>query len=624
MRSFHPPRESLAAVSLLALDLLVRLVAGGPYRGATVLLLVATGLSLCPFLPQALPSLSVRLALVPALALGSFSIVLTTVSIVGVELTELSVRLAVGTVVVLLGVAGSLVPGGQDEPDPPPRSPLREGAVLAALAAIVAISFASAWDVVEPFPPPGSDWAYYLLYADQVDAQHTLVPENPYETGDVRSMGSYPGVGAVYGSFRLLDGVESESLSSGIAVVAALTPLGIFAAGSLWGAGAGLLAAAAYAVAPIRLEPMYWHGLATTLGLILVPVVVLAIGLMYRGERTWRTVTLLALSLAGLAALHSVSAGVVGITLGLVVAADVVVALAARRGLRAWWRDGMTRPVAAGTALGAVVGAGVVGQLWRNSLELGSTVSYRFYDADWLDAATLEHYYSWPFLTLTAASVVVVAWTQLRGRDPALGAIAALLLASVVVGQLWRLHVAFEYRRAVYYAAVPLVLLIGIAGATLRPRWLAIAGYGVVLAYVGHVSIGLRLPERLVSERPDRSALVEGLEAFRFALARAPASERSLVLADGCLGVRVPYVLRRPTMIANEEWQAGFENLVAQGRAARQVLAGGASGRRLAEELGVRYVVVDPRCTPEIGARLGGRVLVRSDGLVVVELPRRA
>jgi len=57
------------------------------------------------------------------------------------------------------------------------------------------------------------------------------------------------------------------------------------AAAALWGIGAGLSAALIYAVAPIRLEPAYWHGLGTALAMLFVPLVVMSLGLLFRGIR---------------------------------------------------------------------------------------------------------------------------------------------------------------------------------------------------------------------------------------------------------------------------------------------------------------------------------------------------
>jgi len=622
--SHRLPREALAAAGLLALDALLRLVAGGPYPGATFLLLVACGVSLLPFLPRELGSPSLRLAVLPALALGSFAILLTTVSIVGIPLTELSIRLAALGLVTLLGI----VVGVARRRDPGQESswPVRkEGLAIAALAGVFCLSLAAGWDVVEPFPPPGSDWGYYLLHADEIEAQGSLAPDNPYGVGEVRTLGSYPGIGAIYGSLRILDGVSSESLAVGLAVAVALTPLAVYAAvGALWGVGAGLLAAAAYAVAPIHLEPLYWHGLATTLGLLFLPLVLLALGLGYRGRRDPRVVGLLGFSLAAVAVMHSVSAGLVAVLLALVLLGDVLGGLVARAGVRSWWQGGMAKPVLSGIAAGCVLGAGVIVHLRQQAAELGSPVSYRFYDSDWLDSATLEYYFSWPFLGLAAASLVLVLWNRDSRRDRALGAVAALVLSSILVSQLWRVHVAFEYRRVVYYIAPALAILIGVAVARMRPRWLWVGGYAVIVAYIAHTSIGFRLPERVLEGRKESSETVDALRKLRIALGEPESGKRSLVVADGCLGVRIPYLVQWPTTIAFEDWQVGFTKLVPEARTAKAVLRGDAEGWRLADELGVRYVLVDPRCTPNVVVDLGGTTVFRGDELLIVELPKPA
>jgi hypothetical protein len=618
------PREGIAAAGLLALDALIRVVAGGPYPGATLLLLVACGVSLLPLLPKELASPSLRLAVLPALALGSFAILLTTVSVVGIRLTELSIRLSVLVLVVVLSIVGAVL--RRREHDVQMSWPVRrEGVAVAALAGIVCLSLAAGWDVVEPFPPPGSDWGYYLLHADEIEAQGRLAPDNPYGVGEIRTLGSYPGVGAVYGSLQILDGVSSESLTRGLAVAVALTPLAIYAAvAGLWGVGAGLLAAAAYAVAPIHLEPLYWHGLATTLGLLFLPLVVLALGLQYRGRRDPRVIGLLGFSLAAVAVMHSVSAGLVAVLLTLILLGDVLGGLVGRAGARSWWREGMAKPVLSGVAVGCVLGAGVIVHLRQLAVEVGSPVSSEFYDSDWLDSATLEYYFSWPFLGLVGASLVLVVWNRDLRRDRALGAVVALVLSSVLVSQLWRIHVAFEYRRVVYYVAPALVILIGIAFTRMRPRWLWVAGYALALAYIAHVSIGLRLPERLLEGGGERSETVDAVRALRLELEQGDSGRQTLVVADGCLGVRIPYLVRSPTTIAFEDWQVGFTKLVPEARAAKTVLRGGPEGRRQAEELGVRYVLVDPRCTPNVEAGLGGTTIFRGDELLIVELAEPA
>ena len=613
------PRASVAAATLLAVDVVIRLFAAGPYPGATLLLLVACGVALLPLLPRELGSPSLRVAVLPALGLGSFAILLTTVSIVGIPLTEVSIRLAVLALVVALGATAVSFRQRTDRDPPVAWTHRREAVAISLLIGIFALSFAAAWDVLEPFPPPGSDWGYYLLYADEIEAQDRIAAENPYGVGEVRALGSYPGVGAVYGSLRILDGLSSESLTRGLAVAVALTPLALYAVvGALWGVGAGLLAAAAYAVAPIHLEPLYWHGLATTLGLIFLLLAVLALALMYRGRRDRHVIALLGFSLAGVAVFHSVSAGLAAVLLGLVLLADLVGGLIARRGAGSWWREGMAMPVLAGGAVGCVLGAGVIAHLRQQAAALGSPVSYRFYDSDWLDAATLEYYFSWAFVGLAVAGLALVVWSRGLRRDPALAAVVALVIAAVLVSQLWRIEVAFEYRRVVYYVAPALAILVGIGVARARPRWLWTAGYALAVVYIAHVSIGFRLPERLLGDREERSETVDALRELGVRIEQG--GGRSLVVADGCLGVRVPYLVKSPTTIAFEDWQVGFTELVPEARAAKAVLQGGPEGRRLATELGVRYAVVDPRCTPNVEADLGGKTVFRGDELVIVEL----
>ena len=133
----------------------------------------------------------------------------------------------------------------------PAASRRRELLTLLALAAIVAFALASSWDIAYPFQPRGTDWGHYLLYADEVAAQGA-----PPDRRSARGRGR-PGlrrparVGAIYGSVLLLDGVSSWSLTVGIVVVSALSVLSVYAAAAvLWGTGAGLVAAGAYAVAP--------------------------------------------------------------------------------------------------------------------------------------------------------------------------------------------------------------------------------------------------------------------------------------------------------------------------------------------------------------------------------------
>ncbi|MBA3432947.1 MAG: hypothetical protein H0U08_02515, partial [Actinobacteria bacterium] len=159
----RPGGFAVAAVALLALDVFVRLLTGKPYPGATLLLLCACGVSLLPFLPREVGTPSLRLAVLPALSIGSFSILLTTVSIVGIGLTELSIRLAVLGLVVALGASAIILRRHESRSARKSWSARREGIAVAALVGIFVFSFASSYDIAGPFPPRGTDWGHYLL-----------------------------------------------------------------------------------------------------------------------------------------------------------------------------------------------------------------------------------------------------------------------------------------------------------------------------------------------------------------------------------------------------------------------------------------------------------------------------
>ena len=205
MRLDRLPRASVAAAALLVLDAVIRLFAGGPYPGATVLLLAACGISLLPLMPAALGTPSLRLAVLPALGLGSFAILLTTVSIVGIPLTELSIRLAVLGLVVVAATTAFVL--GRDEQTA--WSARREVIAVAVLVGVFAFSLGSSWDIAGSFPPRGTDWGHYLLYADEVEAQDALLIDDPLAGEEDRVFADPAGIGALYGSFLILDGTSS-------------------------------------------------------------------------------------------------------------------------------------------------------------------------------------------------------------------------------------------------------------------------------------------------------------------------------------------------------------------------------------------------------------------------------
>ena len=499
---------------------------------------------------------------------------------------------------------------------------------LLALAAIAAFALASSWDIAYPFQARGTDWGHYLLYADQVATQGHLLIDDPLAAEDDRIFADPPAVGALYGSVLVLDGVSSWSLTAGIAVLSALTVLSVYAAAAaLWGNGAGLVAAGAFAVAPIRLDPAYWHGLGTTLAIVFVPLVVMSLGLLFRGARGWRQIVFLAVVLLGVAAAHATSAIVVGAFVIVAPLLDLGVRSARARGqpravLQSWASDGVVTPLAYAVVLASVLGVGVLGHVLLQERALGTPVGSRFLDPGWLDRAAVEHYYGVPFLAASLVALALVLTSRRLREDAALLALASLALACVLVSQLWRVDVSLDYQRVVYYVGVGLALLIGVAFLRRGAHVVWIAAFVVVLVFVARASVGLRLPERVVQSEP-RAAAVSGLVSFKDRLDRGELPDTNLIVSDGCLHFAVPYLVRRPTLPAFGERQVGFVDRLPLARQAAAILAGGTEGAALAARLGVRYAVADPECVPDLAETLGGTTVVANDGVVVVRLPER-
>ncbi len=65
------------------------------------------------------------------------------------------------------------------------------------LVGVFAFSLGSSWDIAGSFPPRGTDWGHYLLYADEVEAQGALLIDDPLAGEEDRVFADPAGVGAV-------------------------------------------------------------------------------------------------------------------------------------------------------------------------------------------------------------------------------------------------------------------------------------------------------------------------------------------------------------------------------------------------------------------------------------------
>ena len=195
-----------------------------------------------------------------------------------------------------------------------------------------------------------------------------------------------PGVPAVYGAFLTLADVPATALLHGIWVFAALAILAVFVlAAALWGATAGLVAAGLYAVAPMTLNMLAWHGLPNVAALALTRWALFAAGVALRGEETRRHAAVLGCGLVALAAVHRFS-----FVLGLLA---VVVSLAF--GLVR--RPGSIARFAGWTVIAAAVtGTAVTIDLVRRNSALGGTQGYEAFLPTKVDWELVARDLTWP------------------------------------------------------------------------------------------------------------------------------------------------------------------------------------------------------------------------------------
>ena len=296
-------------------------ITGWPQQAlAACALLIAPGLAVLALLPRELRRLPVAVPVVPIAGFVVTTILLVSLSAVGLALDDVTIRAGLGAVV-LAGLIGSrYVDDGRPIAHHRGAFP-----ALLGLAGITGLGVALQALVIGGTPLPGEDWGEYLLYAQEIEREQALLIDNPYWMlgGDWFPLD--PGVPAVYGAFLTLADVPATALLHGIWVFAVLAILAVFVlAAALWGATAGLVAAGLYAVAPMTLNMLAWHGLPNVAALSLIPVALFAAGVALRGDETRRHAVVLGCGLVALAAVHRFSfvlgllAVVVSLAFGLV------------------------------------------------------------------------------------------------------------------------------------------------------------------------------------------------------------------------------------------------------------------------------------------------------------------
>ena len=606
--SIAPPVSyaAAAAVALVALEAVLSAIT--PIPGAPFLLLASCGLSAIPFTPTELRRPSLVVPLVPVLAVAVASLALVSAASFGVPLTATSIRL-----LALALALGSLLLSALPALRRQRRarwhgSWRREAGTLLLLAAILVLGATLYNTVVGGSPVPGEDWGHYLLYADQIAREHALRLDNPYWAGGGLAFAGDPGVPPLYGAFLLLGDQQPGVLVHGIVLFSLLGILSVFIFGAtLWGSRAGLVAAGLWATLPAGLNILSWHGLASAYGLVMFPLLALAVGAALRGLLGWRWALFLAVSAAAVLGAHRLTALVAGVSL----LPPLVLAVVRRP------RPGI-RFLGLATVLGLTIGAGLLLHLRWLHERTGGVADYRAFLVRKIQWNYSIRDITWIVLILGVLALVALFVHGRTRRDPALLVLAGLVVGPVALAYAWVAHLPLDYVRMGYYLAVPLVVGIGAAWGRLLPR------SALALALVPIVAVALKAYDlgpqfRAFYQIADNTTL-QGLAQLD---ARAGAS--NVIVTDQCWAFLVPWLLERPTLAGLEDWTIPFRQDVEPARRARRILYGGEPGRALARRLGVRYAVLDPKCSSwssqNLALTFGGRPLYASTRLLVLELP---
>jgi hypothetical protein len=634
--------------------------------------LVAPGFALSGLLPGRVRELALsRACLSPVLGLAVTSVALTSVARLGLPLTEVSVR-AVVALLVLSGLlveragargaagAGLLGPaaGARRRTVAEQRAERQRvlfGALIdgALLLAAVALAFVLSWRVIGELPVPGDDWAKYLLYADEIRRQGSLLLTNELWMGG-RPFSEDPGMPSLEGAALLMTGEAAGALVRTILVLSLLQVVAVYGVARAWFGRAGAFAAAAaLAVVPASQNILGWHGLANVGALAIVVLILAQLGAWLAGELDRRGEFGLAIALLGVAAAHRFTTLFVAGTLLVVLLAATV--FGPRRAL-------LTQ-AARTFVMAALLGIPLALDLRERSENAGGTLPYTSYLATKVDLDLALRDLSWPLVLIAALCVVgLVALRRLpRAAWPAL----ALALVAVLLGFGWAFHLPLYYSRVTFFLPLPLALLVGAAIGTaatwITARSRARVAHGGVSATLGTgtpanagggrgagapagASVGV--PLRWIVVPAMLAALggsVLGAVAARswrqaeevrqyYAFASPPALRAldglaarlkpdEIVATDRCWSFLATWLLHTRTYPALEEQdiQPKAELLIA--RRAAAILHGTAEGRRLMRELPVRYAVLDPTC-PVNGYRFfpPGEPLFAGARLAIVRL----
>jgi hypothetical protein len=546
----------------------------------SIALLLAPGLALAPLLPERTRRAPLAvLAAAPALGIAASSVALISVASAGAPLDPWVVR---GLIAAIVAAAGAL--RGPDLAAPFDR---RTALAAAGLGASLVVGVLLQERVIGGTPVPGNDWAKYVLYADEIERQRSLLIDNPFWLLGV-PFREDPGAPALYGAFLVLTGEPATTVMHGIWLFAATGILSVYAfVRTLWDEPAALVAAALYAAVPANQDILGWHGVANVAALALLPLFLLYLGeLVARGLRTSACAGL-GLVVVAVAAAHRLSFTVLVLT--------ALVALAAALAL-ARERAPLLRGAALATGFAALVSAGVVYDLVTRSRTFGGTQSYTAYLGSKVELGPTILDLTIPF-TVLGLIALGFGVRRLPGDRRALPSLA-LAVVSGALAYAWVVHLPLFYVRLVYFLPLALAPLVGaglvqVAGA--RRGALVGAALAVAMAALAWPQAAkVRNAYAFVND-----ASLRGLDAVT-----ADIRPGDVVATDRCWSFLSTWLVHAPTLPALDPADIQPKAELARARQAQAVLAGTPRGRALARRLGVRYVLTDPTCRDSHGRHL--------------------
>jgi hypothetical protein len=590
--------------------------------------LLAPGFALAELLPAPLRRSAVARALnAPILGLAATALCLISIARLGIPLTGISVRLVL---VALVATGWFLRPAGEVSQ---PLAGERRRSVrvdllldVLGLTLVLALAFVLDWRVIGELPVPGDDWAKYVLYADEIRRNGTLLLNNELWMGG-RPFSEDPGVPSLEGAALLMTGAEPSAL---VRVILGLQLLGLaaaFGAARAWfGRTGAIVTGALLAAVPASQNILGWHGLANVGALALAALVLAQLGAWLAGGGLDRRAEIgLAIMLVGVVAFHRFTALFIAGTLAAVLLAAAIA--------------GPRRPLLLSAArvagIGALGGVLVALDLRQRAQDAGGTLPYTSYLGTKVDLTLALRDLS-PVLVATAVcgTVVLLAARRLpRAAWPAL----AMALVAVALAFGYVVHLPLYYSRVTFFLPLPLAILAGAGAGTIAKWWVARSH---ATAHPGVVTVSaIALPALLgalagaalgvVSARSWRQAeQVRQYYAFATPQALRGLDElaarlrpNEIVATDRCWSFLATWLLHTRTYPALEEQDIQPKAELTVARNAAAILHGTAAGRTLMRELPVRYAVLDPTC-PVNGRRFfpPGRPVFAGARLAIIEL----